>query len=79
MTDTVTLDLTDPSRYPILVGALDQYASEMEHQAQEADDDIQERYWLKQAAIARQLREDIEEQLDAHHVDQAAQGSADSE
>lgn len=80
MTDRVELVLTSPddtrnTRYVVLVNALEEYAGQLEHQAEERDksdaynghepDSAGTARWRADAAVARELIEEIEQQLDA--------------
>lgn len=70
------LDLSDDDRYVALVLALEGYASNLEHQAQEEEienarqgvqaGDPQVESWMQQARTTRTLLEEIEQQLENH-------------
>ncbi|WP_448812153.1 hypothetical protein [Agromyces bauzanensis] len=69
----VVLDLTDDQAYYVLTAALEEFASSAEHQAEneeqtarynERPDDGQAAFFRRLAEIAKQLREDVERQLD---------------
>ncbi|MFF7684514.1 hypothetical protein ACFZA2_17320 [Microbacterium sp. NPDC007973] len=74
--DPVVIDLTDPKDYALLVGALEEYAGEMEHRAELEDHRIQHNdlpesaseadHWRGQAARAQRIIDDIERQLEAN-------------
>ena len=76
--EPVLLDLTDPKDYALLVGALEEYASEMAHRAETEDQrieynhlpesDSEADHWHAEAERARRIIDDIERQLDANGV-----------